>query len=61
MKGDYVGAVAHQRRHVVGWWRHLMMGDSCRLKGSSRGVWCSFWVGWGVYGASFSGVVIREA
>ena len=34
-KGDYVGAVEHKRRHVVGWWQHLMMGDRCRLKGSS--------------------------
>ena len=34
-KGDYVGAVEHQRRHVVGWWQHLMMGDRCQLKGSS--------------------------
>ena len=35
MKGDYVGAVAHEKRHVVGWWRQLMMGDRHRLRGSS--------------------------
>ncbi len=27
MKGDYVGSVAHKKRHVVGWSHNLMMGD----------------------------------
>ncbi len=32
MKGDYVGAVAHEKRHVVGWWRQFMMGDWRQLR-----------------------------
>ncbi len=51
MTRDYVGAVAHERRHVVGWWCQLMMGDRRRLRGSSRYMLRFFevfgvWFGW---------------